>query len=60
MTITDLGADIPQRIKEAEARRVPVRRLARVEDTAALAALIASDAGSYINGQNLPVTGGPV
>lgn len=60
MTITDLGADIPQRIKEAEARRVPVRRLARVEDTATLAALLASEAGSYINGQNLPVTGGPV
>lgn len=60
MTITDLGADIPQRLKEAEARRIPVRRLARTEDTAAVASLLASEAGGYINGQNLPVTGGPV
>lgn len=60
MTITDLGADVPQRIKEAEARRTPARRLATPADTAGLAAFLASDAGAYVNGQNLPVTGGPV
>ena len=60
MTITDLTADIPQRMKEAEARKVPVRRLAVPEDIAQTAAFLASDAAAYINGQNLPLTGGPV
>ena len=60
MTITDLTADIPQRLKEAEARRVPVRRLAVPEDVARTAAFLAGDAAGYISGQNLPLTGGPV
>jgi 3-oxoacyl-[acyl-carrier protein] reductase len=60
MTVTDLAAEVPQRIKEAEARRVPVRRLATPRDTAALAAFLASDDGAYITGQNLPVSGGPI
>lgn len=60
MTITDLTADIPQRLKEAEARRVPVRRLAVPEDIAQAAVFLASDSAGYINGQNLPLTGGPV
>jgi 3-oxoacyl-[acyl-carrier protein] reductase len=59
MTITELNAQVPQRIKEAEARRVPVRRLAVAEDTAALVAFLASTEAAYINGQNLPITGGP-
>jgi 3-oxoacyl-[acyl-carrier protein] reductase len=60
MTITDLTADIPQRMKEAEARKVPLRRLAVPDDIAQTAAFLASDAAGYINGQNLPLTGGPV
>jgi 3-oxoacyl-[acyl-carrier protein] reductase len=57
MTVTDLTADIPARIKEAEARRTALRRLALPEDVAQVAAFLASDAGGYITGQNLPVTG---
>lgn len=60
MTITDLGADTPQRIKEMEARRVPLRRLATPEDASGLVAFLAGESGGYINGQNLPITGGPV
>lgn len=60
MTVTDLTADIPQRIKEAEARRIAVRRLAVPGDIAAAAVFFASDSASYVNGQNLPLTGGPV
>ncbi|MFZ4596354.1 MAG: SDR family oxidoreductase [Verrucomicrobiaceae bacterium] len=60
MTVTDLTANVPQRIKEAEARKVPVRRLAVPDDAAALAAFLASDDSSYVNGQNIPLTGGPV
>ncbi|MDB6076001.1 MAG: hypothetical protein JWO89_3641, partial [Verrucomicrobiaceae bacterium] len=53
-------ADIPQRMKEAEARRIPVRRLAVPEDVAQAAAFLASDAAGYVSGQTLPLTGGPV
>jgi len=60
ITITDLTADIPQRFKETEARRVPVRRLAVPEDVAQAAVFLASEAAGYISGQNLPLTGGPV
>ncbi len=60
MTITDLSAHVPQRIKEVEAMKNPCRRLATPADSAAAAAWLASDAASFINGVNLPVTGGPV
>jgi 3-oxoacyl-[acyl-carrier protein] reductase len=60
MTVTDLTSDIPVRMKEAEARRVPLRRLALPQDVAGAVAFLASDAGGYISGVNLPLTGGPV
>jgi 3-oxoacyl-[acyl-carrier protein] reductase len=60
MTVTELTADVPQRLKEVEARRVPVRRLALPEDAAGLIAFLASEQAAYLNGQNLPLTGGPV
>lgn len=60
MTVTDLTSDIPVRMKEAEARRVPLRRLAVPQDVAGAVAFLASDAGGYISGVNLPLTGGPV
>lgn len=60
MTVTDLTSDLPQRIKEVEARKVPLRRLAVPDDTAGLVAFLASDEAAYITGQNLPLTGGPV
>lgn len=60
LTITELTDDIPARMKEAEARRVPLRRLAVPEDIASLVTFLASDASAYLNGQNIPLTGGPV
>lgn len=60
MTVTDLTSDIPQRIKEVEARRVPVRRLAVPDDSGKLIAFLASEGSSYLTGQNFPLTGGPV
>ena len=60
MTVTDLTSDIPVRMKEAEARRVPLRRLAMPQDVAGAVAFLAGDEGGYISGVNLPLTGGPV
>lgn len=60
MTVTDLTADVPARIKETEARRTALRRLAVPEDIARMAVFLATEAGGYVTGQNLPVTGGGV
>jgi 3-oxoacyl-[acyl-carrier protein] reductase len=60
LTITDMTAEVPARVKEIEAGRSPMRRLASAEDTAALAAFLASPAAGYLNGAHLPLTGGPV
>lgn len=60
LTVTDLSAHVPQRLKEVEAMKNPCRRLATPADTAQAVAWLASEAASFINGVNLPVTGGPV
>ncbi len=60
MTVTDLTADIPSRLKELEAHKSPMRRMATTRDTAELVAFLASDAAGYINGTNIPVSGGPL
>ena len=39
-------------------RQVPLRRFAEPSEVAAAAAFLASPAGAYINGINLPVDGG--
>lgn len=60
MTVTDLTSDIPQRIKEAEARRIPVRRMAVPQDIATLIVYLASEEAAFLNGENISLTGGPV
>lgn len=60
MTVTGFSAHVPQRVREVEAMKNACRRLATPEDSAAAVAWLASDAASFINGVNLPVTGGPV
>lgn len=60
VTVTQMADRIPARIKEVEARKSPARRLATVDDTAAAVAFLASDEASYVNGQNLPLVGGPI
>jgi 3-oxoacyl-[acyl-carrier protein] reductase len=58
-TVTDLTAHYSARGREIEALKNPMRRLAMVEDTAEFAAYLAADEAGYINGANLPITGGP-
>lgn len=60
MTVTDLTAEIPARVKEVEARKNPMRRLATADDTAEVVAFLASDVAGYVNGANIPVVGGPL
>ncbi|MGV3658743.1 MAG: SDR family oxidoreductase [Prosthecobacter sp.] len=60
MTPTALSSYAPPRVREVEAMKNPCRRLAAPEDSAAALAWLASESASFINGINLPVTGGPV
>lgn len=59
MTITDLTADVPMRLKQVEARTKPMRRLGTTTDAAGTIAFLAGDQAGYVNGVNIPVTGGP-
>ena len=60
ITVTNLTSGISARVKEVEAMKSPVRRLATIEDTACQITHLCSREASYINGINLPVTGGPI
>lgn len=48
----------PQRFLENYCKKVPLGRLANGEDIKGLVVLLASDAGSYINGENILLDGG--
>jgi len=58
ITVTELTAFVPARVKEVAARTNPMRRLATTEDTAEVVAFLASEAAGFINGSNIPVAGG--
>lgn len=60
LTVTDLTAHVPLRVKEVEARTNPMRRLATDADTAELVFFLAKAEAGYLNGLDLPVTGTPV
>lgn len=48
----------PQRFLENYCRKVPVGRMANPDDIKGLMVLLASDAGAYINGENILMDGG--
>lgn len=48
----------PQAFLENYCRKVPLRRMANTDDIKGLAVLLASDAGTYINGENILMDGG--
>ncbi|MDD4193106.1 MAG: SDR family oxidoreductase [Mangrovibacterium sp.] len=48
----------PQRFLENYCRKVPVKRMANPDDIKGLMVLLASDAGAYINGENILMDGG--
>ncbi|WP_333793032.1 SDR family oxidoreductase [Hyphomicrobium sp.] len=55
---TDLVANVPDRMREMTVSRTPLRRLARAEDVAGAALMLASPYAAFITGENLLVTGG--
>lgn len=60
LTVTDLTAHVPLRVKEVEARTNPMRRLPAGEDAAELISFLTLPEAGYLNGLNLPLTGAPV
>lgn len=48
----------PQAFLDNYCRKVPLRRMANPDDIKGLAVLLASDAGAYINGENILMDGG--
>ena len=60
MAITEFSESVPARMKEMEAAKSPIRRLVTPEDISGTVQFIVSDSGSYLNGVNLPLTGGSV
>lgn len=58
MIDTPYVKDVPFRIKQVEAAGNPMRRLCDVNDIANAVQFLAGPQAAYINGVNLPVTGG--
>ncbi len=50
--------DQPQRFLENYCGKVPMRRMANMDDIKGLMVLLASEAGAYINGENILMDGG--
>ena len=55
---TDMTASLPSLLKEEMLKRIPMKRLGKVEDIAETVAFLASDAANYITGENIHVNGG--
>jgi 3-oxoacyl-[acyl-carrier protein] reductase len=60
MTETDLIADVPERMRKVFAQQNPLRRLAMPDDVAQAVLMLCSPAGAYVNGAEIPVSGGSV
>lgn len=55
---TDMTAGLPDLVKEEMLKRIPMKRLGKVEDVAAVVAFLASDCANYITGETIHVNGG--
>ena len=55
---TDMTAALPDMIKEEMLKRIPMKRLGKVEDIAEVVAFLASDSANYITGETIHVNGG--
>jgi 3-oxoacyl-[acyl-carrier protein] reductase len=55
---TDMTAGLPEQVKEASLKRIPLGRLGEPADIARAVLFLASDAASYVTGTTLVVDGG--
>lgn len=55
---TDMTNSLPEVIQEAILKKIPMKRLGKVEDIAAVVSFLASDSASYITGETIHVNGG--
>lgn len=55
---TDMTASLPDMVKEELLKRIPLKRLGKVEDIAETVAFLASEHGNYITGETIHVNGG--
>ena len=56
--MTDMYAAVPENIKEAKLKKIPVRRYGTPDDVASLASFLASDEAAYITAQTIVIDGG--
>ncbi|MBI5187793.1 MAG: SDR family oxidoreductase [Nitrospirae bacterium] len=60
MMVTDLTSKVSNQAKLAEARKNPSGRLVEPEEVAEMVAFLCGEGGAFVNGTNIPVTGGLV
>ncbi len=60
MIETDMTQNLPEEVKEAASKQIPLARFGKPEDVANAIAFLASDMASYISGQVIHVDGGLV
>ncbi len=60
LIITDLTADIPEKVKLLTASQTPLKRLAVPEDVAGVVSFLGSDKSNYLSGENIRLNGGQV
>jgi len=56
--MTDMLADVPDRVKDGILERIPLDRFAEVEDVVSMVTFVAQEQSSYMTGQVLGVNGG--
>ncbi len=55
--LTDMTQALPESVREATVKMIPMRRAGSVEEVASVALFLASDLSSYVSGQVIPVDG---
>lgn len=55
---TDMTASLPDMVKDEMLKRIPLKRMGKVEDIAETVAFLVSDAANYITGETIHVNGG--
>lgn len=60
MMITSMTSDISNMTKYAESELNPLKRLVEPEEVAKTVTFLCGDGGTFINGTNIPVTGGKI